>query len=167
MGILELKGRQTSNTNDSAVDLIVRGEPWGVQLDVKLFPIQCPVCEFFFPNLFEHRGSRYGQVSQVSCACGEELNLTDSDNIVEYIEIHSQAGKRTQDFKVLYNLTSKDFQALSQKYNYDIFQEHAGERMSLTELVEKVEKRTGIVAKSEESEFPTPIAVKKWQWLVK
>jgi hypothetical protein len=167
MGILELKGHQSINAIDSAVDLIVRGEPWGVLLDVKLFPLQCPVCDFIFPNLFEHRGSRYGHVGQVVCKCGEELNLTDSDNIVEYIEIHTQIGKRTQDFRELYNLTSEDFQVLNQKYNYDIFQKHAGERISLLGLVDELEKITGIVAKSEESEFPTPISVKKWKWLVK
>ena len=66
------------------MELIVRGNDWGVQLDVKEFPLFCPSCRNYLNEIYEHTGSRYGQVGSVKCDCGEELALTDIDNIVEW-----------------------------------------------------------------------------------
>jgi hypothetical protein len=165
LGLIEII--KTMITENKEVELIVRDKPWGVQLDVKLYPILCPVCNSFSPSLYQHEFSRYGYVGKTTCQCGTELTLTDSDNIVEYINIHSKYSKVTLNFKELYNLTAEDFQTLNQRYNYNIFQEHANEQLSLAELIDEVAEKNGIQAKYYESSFPTPDSVKKWKWLIK
>jgi len=75
-------------------ELIVRK---GVQLNVNKFPLFCPSCRNYLNEIYQHNGSRYGQVGTIKCDCGETLSLTDSDNIIEYINIHVRKLKEVLD----------------------------------------------------------------------
>ena len=148
------------------IDLIVRGDKWGVQLDVKSFPVFCKSCNSFSKEIYEHKGSRYGQVGSVTCECGQKLNLTDSDNIVEYIIIHSNNDETILDFKELYKLRIQDFETLKSKYGFDIYKEYLNQTIDLTSLIKNIEQKTGILFEECESEFPAPSEIRKWLWLM-
>jgi len=153
-------------TEKSDIELIVRGGEWGVQLDVKEFPIICPACNNYFHELFHHISSRYGQVGSVNCSCGETVNLIDSDNIVEFIVCHSTEKSIKIDFKELFRLRQEDFESLRINLMYDIFEKHQNERISLLELIQTIELECGIQVESIESEIPMPQIIKKWLGLI-
>jgi hypothetical protein len=146
----------------SKIDLIVRGDKWGVQLDVKEFPIICPSCNQYFPELYSHNFSRYGQVGSVNCSCGETVQLTDSDNIVEYIKCHSKDKTVTINFKELYQLTSSDFDIIRTKFTYDIFELHLNDRLNLSDLINEIQLENKIEVTPIESDIPLPLVIKRW-----
>ena len=152
-------------TNTQDVTLIVRGAPWGVQLDVKSFPVYCPSCQSYLPERFEHRGSRYGLVGSIQCACGDDLNLTDGDNIVEFIAIHGKNLKHRLEFDELFQLGEQNFGRLKAELGYDVFTEHAQERITLGELLNAVEEKTGADIIPLETAFPASDNVKRWMGL--
>lgn len=150
----------------SNIELIIRDDQWGVQLDVKEFPIICPSCNTYFEELYYHNFSRYGQVGSVNCKCGETVHLTDSDNIVEYINCHSGNKTIKLDFKKLFQLASSDFELIAKKFNYDVFKKHRNERLNLTDLINGIELDNKIEVKPIESDIPLPLEIKKWIGLI-
>ena len=144
------------------IRLIVKGGKQGVQIDVQKFPILCPSCNHYLPELFEHKISRYGHVGSIACNCGEVLNLTDSDNIVEYINIHTRDTKITIDFKKFFKLEKEDFNFLKSKFNYDIFKVHANKRIWLSELIKDLEEIIGDIIQPKTTGFPASRNQKKW-----
>jgi hypothetical protein len=146
----------------SNIELIIRGDQWGVQLDAKEFPIICPSCNEYFEELYKHGFSRYGQVGSVKCKCGEMVHLTDGDNIVEYINCHSGNKTINIDFKELFQLTSSDFELIAEKFGYNIFEKHLNERLDLMDLIREIELDNEFEAKPSESDIPLPQAIKKW-----
>lgn len=152
---------------EKEIELLVRGGKWGVQLDVRKFPVYCLSCESYLNELYIHQGSRYGQVGNVICDCGETLRLTDGDNIVEYISVHQNNKKLTIDFKELFDLSSGSFTKLKDKYNYDIFERHLGERVELSSLVNEIENLIGKSFKAYKTNFPATESQKKWLSLIR
>lgn len=144
------------------MELIVRGNDWGVQLDVKEFPLFCPSCRNYLNEIYEHTGSRYGQVGSVKCDCGEELALTDSDNIVEYINIHIRKLKIVLNFKDLFKMNQVDFDKLKNHYGYDIYEKNLNKRIELDNLIKDIESHIGETISPIETEFPTTVGIKKW-----
>ncbi|GFZ30138.1 hypothetical protein CSC2_06640 [Clostridium zeae] len=58
--------------------------------DISVFPLYCTCCNAPQTKLYEHLGSRYGQVGTGKCErCGKEIYVTDHDNIVESIYINN------------------------------------------------------------------------------
>ncbi len=147
-------------------ELIVRGNEWGVQLDVKKFPLFCPSCRNYLNELYEHTGSRYGQVGSVKCDCGEELALTDSDNIVEYINIHIRKLKTVLNFKDLFKMHKVDFEKLKHNYGYDIYEKSQDKRIELDNLIIDIENHIGETIWPIETEFPARVGIKKWMSLM-
>jgi len=146
----------------SNIELIVRGSQWGVQLDAKEFPIICPSCNDYFEELYNHSFSRYGQVGSIECKCGEMVHLTDSDNIVEYINCHSEGKTINIDFKELFQLTASDFDLVTKKFGYNVFEKHLNERLNLTDLIKRIELDNEFEATPIESDIPLPPVIKKW-----
>ncbi|WP_106792738.1 hypothetical protein [Aquimarina sp. Aq78] len=144
------------------MELIVRGNEWGVQLDVKKFPLFCPSCRNYLNEIYEHTGSRYGQVGFIKCDCGEELALTDSDNIVEYINIHIRKLKTVLNFKDLFKMHKVDFEKLKNHYGYDIYEKNLNKRIRLDNLIIDIETHIGKRISPIETEFPATIGIKKW-----
>lgn len=155
------------NKEKSIITLIVRGDLFGVQLDVKIFPIICPSCNKYFDELYTHTSSRYGQVGSKECRCGKTVHLTDSDNIVEYIDCHSENKTITIDFKELFQLKTSDFKLIAEKYGYDVFEKHLNEYLDLEDLINRIEITDGIKTKPVDSKIPLPETVKKWIGLKK
>lgn len=149
------------------IRLDVRGGKWGVQLDVKEFPIFCPACKNYFVDSYKHTGSRYGQVDNLDCKCGETLSLVDSDNIVEYIRIFSKHSKITLDFKELFCLTEKNFDILKANYKYDIYKLHLNERLYLEDLIEEIELKFNFEINPYQPDFPANEILCKWLGLIK
>ncbi len=147
-------------------ELIVRGNEWGVQLDVKKFPLFCPSCRNYLNELYEHTGSRYGQVGSVKCDCGEELALTDSDNIVEYINIHIRKLKTVLNFKDLFKMHKVDFEKLKHNYGCDIYEKSQDKRIELDNLIIDIENHIGETISPIETEFPATVGIKKWMSLM-
>jgi len=144
------------------IELIVRGLNRGVQLDVKEFPIFCPCCKNYLKEIYEHQGSRYGQVGSIDCDCGEKLYLTDSDNIVEYINIHVRNVKTVLDFKDLFKMRQADFEKLKNDYGYDIYEKYLNNRIELDNLIVDIEKYNCETIIPIETEFPSTIGIQKW-----
>lgn len=151
-----------NHSSNPQVHLIVRGGQWGVQLDVRTFPIQCPTCRSFASTLFQHKGSRYGYVGSRDCECGAEIHLTDSDNIVDYIKCAGKDKSITLEFSNIFSLNSAAFERLKANLGYDIFEKHLEETIALSELNREIEETYGIIASPVEKEFPLPEEVKKW-----
>ncbi|AIY14322.1 MULTISPECIES: hypothetical protein [Cellulophaga] len=147
-------------------ELIVRGNEWGVQLDVKKFPLFCLSCRNYLSEMYEHTGSRYGQVGSVKCDCGEDLILTDSDNIVEYINIHIRKLKTVLDFKDLFKMRKADFEKLKSDYGYDIYEKNLNKRLELDKLIADIEKHNGETISPIDTEFPATIEIQKWMRLM-
>ncbi|GKU24314.1 hypothetical protein [Clostridium folliculivorans] len=58
--------------------------------DISVFPLYCTCCNAPQSKLYEHLGSRYGQVGTAICEkCGKEICVTDHDNIVASIYINN------------------------------------------------------------------------------
>ena len=150
------------NRKKSNIELIIRGGQWGVQLNVKVFPIICPSCNEYFDELYHHSSSRYGQVGSIKCKCGATVHLTDSDNIVEYIKCHSQEKVLVLDFKELYHLRSSDFESIDNIYSYDIFERHLNDTVDLADLIRLIKIENRIEANHIESDIPLPQVVKEW-----
>jgi len=148
------------------MELIVRGNDWGVQLDVKEFPLFCPSCRNYLKEIYEHTGSRYGQVGSVKCDCGEELVLTDSDNIVEYINIHIRKLKIVLNFKDLFKMHKVNFDKLKNEYGYDIYEKHLNKSIELDNLIVDIEKNNGKIISPIDTEFPATVGIQKWMSLM-
>lgn len=148
-------------------ELIVRGNGHGVQLNVTKFPIFCPACRKYLSKMYEHMGSRYGQVGSVTCDCGEILDLTDSDNIVEYINIHVRKLKEVLDFKKLFHMENKHFEQLKNEVGYNIFEKHLDAKIELSCLILDIENHLGEKIPPIETKFPATIEIKKWIGLMK
>jgi hypothetical protein len=112
--------------------------------------------------LYEHEGSRYGQVGSVTCDCGEELSLTDDDNIIDYISIHLRKLKVVLDFKDLFKMNKADFENLKINHKYDIYEKYLNQTIELTELIDDIEKLKGETISPSETVFPATIPMKKW-----
>ncbi len=149
------------------IRLDIRGDKWGVQLDVMEFPIFCPACQTYFSDSYKHTGSRYGQVDNLDCNCGEKLSLVDSDNIVEYIKIFSKYSQITIDFKELFCLAEKDFDLLKVKYEYDIYKLHLNEQIYLENLIEEIESKFNFEVIPFQPDFPANEILCKWLGLLR
>lgn len=145
-----------------AFELIVRENERGIQLDVKQFPLFCPSCKNYLNEIYEHTGSRYGQVGSVRCDCGEDLALTDSDNIVEYINIHIRKLKVILDFKDLFKMRKTDFDKLKRDYGYNIYERNVNKRIELDDLIIDIETHIKETISPIETEFPSTVGIKKW-----
>lgn len=156
------------NEKDADIKLIVRGEDWGVQINVCAYPIFCLTCNNYFPALYRSKGSRYGYLGAVYCDCGEKIHLSDSDNIVDYVKCFTSRNNASIDksiiidFKEEFKLGSKDFEQLKEKFHYDIFEKHPNEEIYLSSLVKEIEKENNIKAIPIESIIPLPFVVKEW-----
>ncbi|MFC6267850.1 hypothetical protein [Frigoriflavimonas asaccharolytica] len=148
-------------------ELIVRGNECEVQLNVAKFPLFCPSCRNYMTEIYEHNGSRYGQVGSIKCDCGETLNLTDSDNIIEYINIQVRKLKAVVDFKKLFLMEKKDFEKLKNDIGYNIYEKHFNEKIDLNYLILNIENYLGEKISPFETEFPATIGIKKWIGLMK
>jgi hypothetical protein len=86
--------------------------------DIDIFPLYCTCCNAPQSKLYEHLGSRYGQVGTAICEkCGKEIYVTDHDNIVESIYINGSPSNEIF-FNELYLLDWKfveEFDRLSMK----------------------------------------------------
>ncbi|WP_298766126.1 hypothetical protein [uncultured Polaribacter sp.] len=147
-------------------ELIIRGDEWGVQLDVKKFPLFCHSCRNYLNEIYEHTGSRYGQVDSLKYDCGESLSLTDSDNIVEYINIHCRKLKAVLDFKDLFKMHKVNFDKLKNEYEYDIYEKHLNKRIELDNLIVDIEKNNGKIISPIDTEFPATVGIQKWMSLM-
>jgi hypothetical protein len=144
------------------IELSIIGGQRGVQLNTTVFPIICPKCNNYFEELYHHKSSRYGFVGTVTCNCGERVNLIDSDNLVDYIKCHTDKKSVVLDFRKLFQLELKNIKQLKKQLGYDLFEHHINETIALSDLVESIEKETGITATSIKSKVPLPVEVKKW-----
>ena len=154
------------SVDQANIMLIVRGGQFGVQLNVDLFPVLCPACKKYFPDLFRHQGSRYGHVDTIQCKCGERISLVDSDNIVEYIKCSTESASVTLEFKDIYSLNDQAFSTVAKGLGYDIYREHSGAVVNLNDLVQAIEQHSGIRAQPKAGKIPLPQAVLKWQDIV-
>lgn len=148
-------------------ELIVRGNKWGVQLNVKKIPIICPCCRNYLNEIYEHTGSHYGFVGYVKCDCGERLHLGDSDNIVEYIEIYCRETKVVLDFRDLFKMHNTDFEHLKNKYGYDIYKRHLNKSIELDNLIKDIENHNKKTILPIDTKFPSTVGMKKWLSLMK
>ncbi|MCF8716420.1 hypothetical protein JM658_16450 [Joostella atrarenae] len=148
-------------------ELIVRGNEYGIQLNVTKFPLFCPSCRNYLTKIYEHNGSRYGQVGSIKCDCGETLSLTDSDNVIEYINIHVRKLKEVLDFKKLFQMEEKHFEKLKTDFGYNIYEKHLNEKIELNSLILNIENHLGEKILLMETEFPATIGIKKWIGLMK
>ena len=98
----------------------------------------------------------------MKCDCGEELALTDSDNIVEYIEIHIRKLKAILNFKDLFKMNQVDFEKLRNDYGYDVYEKSPNKRIELGNLIEDIEIHIGKTISPIETEFPATVDIKKW-----
>ena len=115
-------------------------ENWGIQINSKITPLYCCNCQNQLSNLFHIDGGRYGHVGTIKCSCEAEINCTDSDNIVEYLNTSSyfdekKVGELLIDFKSLYQLNNESIQVISDEINMNIFEVFNGKRIDLEELV--------------------------------
>ncbi len=153
-----------------AVELIVqeiRKNEFDVQIHVDRFPLFCPYCKNYLKEIYTHTGSRYGQVGSVECECRAILDLTDSDNIVEEINIHVRKLTTVLDFKELFQLRKIDFKKLENDYGYNIFEKHLNQTITLDSLILNIEKHIEMKISPFETEFPATIEIKKWLSLMK
>ncbi|WP_026211509.1 hypothetical protein [Lewinella cohaerens] len=147
---------------EQKIELSVISEQRGIQLNATVFPIICPKCNNYFEELYHHKSSRYGFVGAVSCSCGERVNLIDSDNLVDYIKCHTKKKSVVLDFRTLFQLEPKNIKQLKKQLGYDLFKHHMNQTIALSDLVESIEKETGITAIPIKSKIPLPVEVKKW-----
>lgn len=128
---------------------------WGVLVDARIFPVICPKCNSYQPDLYQHKSSRYGYVGAVGCSCGEQLHLSDSDQeFVGHINIKSTKKTLTIEFKEFYQLTEKHFERLKKDYNYDIYKEHLNTKLSLEDMLLEVEIINNIEIEPIEIDMP-------------
>jgi hypothetical protein len=149
------------------VTLITSNAKTQLFINVLKFPVLCPSCNQYSPNLFSHSGSHYGNVGSINCQCGEELKLTDSDNIIDFINIRSSTKTVKLDFYNLYHLTQVDFETIKSKYDFDVYKKYLNKQVSLENLIEHIEKVANIKITPIESDIILPESVKKWIALVK
>jgi hypothetical protein len=114
---------------------LVRSDNRGIQLDVGITPIYCVICQKQLPDLYEHLGSRYGQVGTIDCDfCGTNIHCIDNDNIVDklgttgYILVYYQ----------LYRLEEKIWKNLKDAVGYDITYRHGGETVTLDRVIDEI-----------------------------
>ncbi len=93
--------------------------------------------------------------------------MIDSDNLVDYIVCHTDKKSVVLDFGKLFQLELKNIKQLKKQLGYDLFEHHINETIALSDLVESIEKETGITATSIKSKIPLPVEVKKWMALLR
>lgn len=95
-------------------------------IDTRITPVYCIACSKCLPDLYVHRGSRYGFVGTVRCDnCGENISVTDNDNYVHttynIIErVDGQVKRFTLNYDRLYMLNKPIYQLIKDKYDYSI-----------------------------------------------
>lgn len=179
MGLSKIDGIRIKE-EDCKINLKIREEDkWGVQIDVHLTPLYCLNCNNQLDGFFHHNGSRYGQVGSTICNhCGSEIFCTDSDNIVEYLNMYTQVKgttfdntkKSILDYYKLYKLDKQNWIALKSKAGYDIFKRHKDECIPLDCVITEVCDENNIKLRYVQQEIPViderikrlPDIVNKW-----
>jgi hypothetical protein len=166
------KIRTDSEEQEATVNLIVRDDQWGVQIDNRITPIYCCNCNKQLNNFYKLDGSRYGQVGTVKCSCGAEIHCTDSDNIVEYLNTitilnNIEIGKYRIDFKKTYKLEKLYWTLIKNKIGYDIISQHKNTTIDLKEIIDEIITNYHISIDSMEQyksdKFEKlPIIINKW-----
>lgn len=139
----DYKGRKSEEDFDG-VNLLVRGERWGVQLDVTVTPLYCLSCKTQLSHMYFLGGSRYGYVGFVECDhCGAKINCVDSDNIVEFLRTyHEVGGDPSSEFKInyreLYRLENPIWSLVQDKTGFDIIHTHKDQEVVLAQVVEEI-----------------------------
>ncbi|QAA33587.1 hypothetical protein [Clostridium manihotivorum] len=119
--------------------------------DIDIFPLYCTCCNTAQSKLYEHLGSRYGQVGTAICEkCGREIYITDHDNLVTSIYINGSPSNEIF-FNELYLLDWKfvdEFDRLSiinvVKKVTDELKQYDREFITVDELREMIENITDI-----------------------
>lgn len=117
---------------------------YGIQPDIKTFPVYCSGCNRPQSIIYVHKGSRYGYVGTIKCEhCGSDITVTDHDNIVGSI-ILNQAEVSFYD---LYLLQWKVVQMIESRYHVSI-KNHllniGDRRITVNQLRLIIENQTGI-----------------------
>lgn len=137
-------GKGRKNEEEFNINLIVRDENIGVQLDVEITPIYCMNCNKQLNGFYKHDGSRYGQVGTVMCNhCGTTIYCTDHDNIVESLNtfITKEATNDSEvviDYYSLYSLEKDIWKFLKNRVDYDIYQIHRNQTVTLQEIIKEI-----------------------------
>ncbi|MBO1514415.1 hypothetical protein [Metabacillus bambusae] len=152
--------------NDGNINIIVRGDKWGTQLDVSITPIFCVKCNKQLPELYEHMGSRYGQVGTIQCDfCGTNIYCVDNDNIVEKLCTTGYI----LDYYKLYKLEDEIWGKVKDVIEYDITSRHVGNTVTLDYVINEICQEFSITLKdnnyfiSEDGKITKfPKSVTKW-----
>ena len=147
MSLVKIDGLSRKE-EDSKINLHIREEDeWGVQIDVHITPLFCLHCDNQLDGFFHHGGSRYGYVDSIICNhCNSKITCTDSDNIVEYLNIYTEPEgaifddnkKIVLDYYKLYKLEKQNWIALRSKTGYDIFTKKKGQRVTLNDVINEI-----------------------------
>jgi hypothetical protein len=128
--------------------LRVRKDGWGVQLDVHITPIYCVNCEQQLPGLYEHLGSRYGQVGTLKCNhCDFDIHCVDNDNIVEEL----RTSGYTLNYYSLYRQENETWKKIKETTGYDIISRHGGNTVLLTTITNEIAREYKITLKGNQS----------------
>ncbi len=132
-------GKGRKNKEEFNINLIVRDNNWGVQLDVEITPLFCMKCNNQIDGFFKHDGSRYGQVGTVICNhCGAKVDCVDHDNIVESLNTYTDNKEYIIDYYKLYKLEKEVWDAIKEKTKYDIFERHKNKTVTLQEVISEI-----------------------------
>jgi hypothetical protein len=128
----EMGIRQAKRTEGS-INLMVRNGAAGPALDVSITPIYCVACDRQLPHLYEHTGSRYGQVGTIYCEyCENPIHCTDGDNIVYEL----RTSGYVMNYYHLYKLEKERWTALKESYGYDLAARYNGSTITLETVVD-------------------------------
>jgi len=131
------KGRK--NEAEFDINLIVRGDHWGVQLDVEITPLYCMNCHQQLDGFFKFGDSRYGQIGTVKCNhCGADINCVDDDNIRERLMTYTGKSEFILVYSELYELDNEIWKVMKGKLGYDIIKKYQGETISLRKVIEEI-----------------------------
>lgn len=130
-------GIRQAKWDEGKINLIVRNGAESPSLDVTITPIYCVNCERQLPHLYEHLGSRYGQVGTIHCAfCESTIHCTDGDNIV----FELKTSGCVLNYYHLYRLEKDIWIKLKESYGYDIAARHKGKTITLETVVKELSK---------------------------
>lgn len=157
-----IKSIEIEETYFEAVTIAIKqvGCNFEIGLDVKVTPIYCMECNKCLPDLYQHGGSRYGQVGELYCErCGNTLAITDHDNIVDSLHVSvwqyknplinsmDEFDKRiktiTIEYSKVYLINQQLINNLIKLHGYDI-EDMLGKRIDLADFIRDIKMKLSI-----------------------
>ncbi|OIU68701.1 hypothetical protein [Rossellomorea aquimaris] len=136
-------GIRQAKKNEGKINLMIRNGAADPSVDVSITPIYCVSCDRQLPHLYEHTGSRYGQVGTINCEyCETPIHCTDGDNIVYEL----RTSGFVMNYYHLYRLEKEIWITLKESYGYDISARHKGSTITLETVVDELSKEFKIPA---------------------